>query len=154
MQRKLYKVTVSTDLMVVALNKREAEELAKKNAVNEIGNYGQSSSSIVKHLSDIPKDWKDVIPYAPETIAQETRKCVDIFTETNGEDIGSEDLEALVDIHKKSKPAVPVAPVIPDKSDEVVPETRPDPKSRELDWKETHSGRPLPPLRFNIPGGK
>jgi hypothetical protein len=151
MQRKLYKVKVETELMVMALNKREAEEIAKKNAVNEVSVYGQCNSSIIKHSSDIPKDWKDIIPYGTETATQETRKCIEIFADIHGEDMGAEDLDELVEIQKKSKHSVP--PVDKQKN-EVVPETRPDPKPRELGWTETHSGRPLPHLRFNIPGGK
>jgi len=151
MKRRLYKVKVETELIVMAINTREAEEIAKKNAVNEVGVYGECSASIVKHPSNIPQNWKEVIPYATDT-AKETRKCSEIFLDTHGEDVGSEDLDELVDIHKKSKPAV--IPIDINPQDEVKPETRPDPKPRDLNWCETKSGRPLPPLRFNIPKGK
>jgi hypothetical protein len=145
--RKLYKVKVETELMVMALNKREAEEVAKAHVVNEISAYGESSASLVTSFSDIPLNWKRVIPYSIDTINQESRICSEIFADTNGEDMGSEDLEELIEIHKQSKPPVKIND---NSNDDIVPETRPDPKSRELDWRETTSGRPLPPLKFKI----
>ena len=150
--RKLYKVTVATDLMVMAVNKKEAEEIAKKKAVNEISVYGEASAKLVKHFSEIPQNWKAIIPYAPDTAAQESRKCEEVFANDIGEDVGDEDLEELVKIQVKAKEAKPL--VETKSKDEVVPATRTDPTSRELDWTETKSGRPLPPLRFNIPGGR
>jgi hypothetical protein len=152
MQRKLYKVKVSTDLMVMAQNKREAEEVAKKNAVNEIQVYGDATVSVVKHLSDIPQNWKSVIPYTPEMVAQETRSCMNIFRDEHEDDIVYEDLDEIVKIQKNSKPMIEIND--DNKKDEVMPETRPDPEPRELDWTETISGRPLPPLKFNIPEKK
>lgn len=151
MERRLYRVKVETELMVMAINKREAEEVAKKNVVNEISIYGEYSSNIVKSISDIPQNWKDVIPYSSETIIQEKRKCADIFVDDYGADDGSEDLEELVKIQKKSKASILLDH---NRENEVVPETRPDPTPRELDWRETKSGRPMPPLRFNIPEKK
>lgn len=154
--RKLYKVTVATDIMVMGFNKKEAEEIAKTKAINEISIYGEAEGKLIKHFADIPQNWKDVIPYAPDTAAQEERKCVEIFAEDIGEDVGAEDLEELVKLQAKAKQAKQVKPPKPSKEekaeDEIRPETRPDPVSRELDWTETTSGRPLPPLRFNIPG--
>jgi len=147
MSRHLYKVKVETDIMVMALDKREAEEIAKKNAPNEVGEYGQFSSSIVKAISDVPYDWRDIIPYGPDSVTQETRKCKDLIGHLK-EQNGNEDLEELVRIQKNSKKDVRTTK---EQVDEVLPPTRPDPKPRELDWSETKSGRPLPHLKFNIP---
>jgi len=145
MSRRLYKVKVETELMVMGINKREAEEVAKKNAPKEVGEYGQYSSVVVKNTSDISPDWRDIIPYGPDSVTQETRKCKDLVGSLEKQD-ENEDLEELVRIQKNSK-----KDVIEKQVDEVLPPTRPDPKPRELGWNETHSGRPLPHLKFDIP---
>ena len=137
MSNKLYKVKIETDIMVFANSEFDAIEIAKKNAVNEVGVYGKGSAQSIKKPSDIPEDWKSVIPYSKDG-THETRKCIDIASkETNDEDI-----EEII----KIKNTAIVTPNIP--TEEIKPETRPDPKPKELDWHETKSGRTMPSLRF------
>ena len=55
-------------------------------------------------------------------------------------ELPQEDIEEIMKIKSGSKTEIP--PI------EIKPETRPDPKPKELDWHETKSGRPLQQLRF------
>ena len=137
----LYRVKIETDLMVVASSADEAITIGLSYAPNEIAVYGKGSSSVVNHISEIPNDWKSVIPYS--NVPKETKKCFEIvssiYTESKKE-LASEDLQEIIKIKENSKPISP----------EVVPESRPDPKPKELPWSETKSGRPMPHLRFKI----
>jgi len=150
-ERKLYNVTVKTDLMVMATSSKEAETIAKKKAVNEVEYYGKCSSRMIRDIGELSKEWKDNVPYAAE-LNPEFRKCSEIIEE-DIKSVGDEDLEDIVEIQKKSKSSkLPVENI--KEEEEIMPETRPDPKPRDLKWCETKSGNPLPSLRFNIPGRK
>jgi len=139
---KLYRVKVETDLMVVADNESSAVEIAKKNASSEIPVYGKGTAFAVRGISDVPEDWKSIIPYSPDS--QESRRCFEIVkdAEMPKKDHAENDLDAIMKVAEGIRSSV-VEPAI-----EVRPETRPDPKPKELDWHETKSGRPLKPLRF------
>jgi len=146
MDRKLYSVKVVTELMVLAKDVNEANKVAKLNAPKEVEVYGETEAKVVNYLSDIPKDWKEVMPYVPEGAVQETKKCSEIVglvkESKKNEDI---DVQEIVRIQKgkvesKGKSV-----------EEVMPETRADPKPKELDWRETTSGRSMPHLKFKIP---
>lgn len=144
---KLYKVKIETDIMVMAGNEFDAVEIAKKNAQSEVGIYGKGIAHIIRSVSDIPDDWKSVIPYSQEGI-QETRKCFEIVggfynEQKEQKELPQEDIEEIMKIKKNAKNISVSQPAI-----EIKPETRPDPKPKELDWHETKSGRPMPSLRF------
>jgi hypothetical protein len=137
----LYNVKVEIDMLVLANNDKEAIEVAKKNAPNEISIYGQGKASQVKEISDVPEDWKSVIPYSMEGV-QETRKCYEFFnnTTTVKKELEKDEIEQIIRIKEGSHGKSIV--------EEIKPENKIDPKPRELDWHDTKSGRPLPKLRF------
>lgn len=144
MTEKLYKVKIETDLMVVAQNENDAINIAKKNAPNEVAAYGRGSAKVANGISDIPDDWKSVIPYSAEG-RMETRKCFEMVSEalvSERKELPRDEVEEIIKIKDGSK-GQSVA-----KRAEIMPETRPDPKPRELDWHDTKSGRPLPKMRF------
>jgi hypothetical protein len=126
--------------MAIGKDNTDAIEIAKKNSPNEILIYGKGTAYPVKELSDVPEDWKSVIPYSEE--GRETRRCFEIV---NGEseikkDILKNDLEVLIKVKEETKISII--------DNEIKPETRPDPKPKELNWHETKSGRPMKTLRF------
>ena len=73
----LYKVKIETEIMVVANNDNLAIITAKKNVINEIELYGKGVATVIKSISEIPEDWKNIIPYSSDGIL-ETRKCCEI----------------------------------------------------------------------------
>jgi len=136
----LYRVHIETDLMVIGKNDSDAIEIAKKNSPNEILVYGRGTAYPVKELSDIPEDWKSVIPYSED--GREIRRCFELAkgeTEIK-KDILKNDLDVLIKVKEETKSSAT--------NNEIKPETRPDPKPKELDWHETKSGRPMKALRF------
>lgn len=146
MTDKLYKVKVETELMVMAKDEKTATDIAKKNAPNEISIYGKGSAQIVKSISDIPEDWKSVIPYTEEGM-QETRKCYQIIPSSlprDKKELENEEIDTIIRI----KESVQGSKAVKVEKSEINPETRPDPKPKELDWHDTKSGRPLPKMRF------
>lgn len=144
MSKKLYKVKVETDIMVMADNDSSAIKIAKKNASSEIGIYGRGMAYVIHKSSEIPDDWMSVIPYYQEG-SQETRKCFEIVSSISDNEIKElpkDDVDEIIKIKNSAKKSVV------QQSIEIKPETRPDPKPKELDWHETKSGRPMPSLRF------
>ena len=137
----LYRVKVETELMVMASGQDEAIRIGLIAAPSEITVYGKGSASLINHISEIPVDWKGMIPYSKE--AKETKKCYEIISTLHTEskkELAEEDIKEIIRIKENSKPVV----------SEVITESRPKPKSKEIPWNETKSGRPLPHLRFNI----
>lgn len=137
---KLYRVKIETDIMVVADSETSAFEIAKKNAPSEVSLYGKGSAQVVRRLSEIPEDWKNIIPYSGDGLT--VKKCIDYLSEAinvEKKQLPQEDMDDLLKIQKESK-----ASGVP----EVVPETRSDPKPKELDWRETKSQKPIQHLRF------
>lgn len=138
---KLYKVKIETDLMVVAPSLEDAVAVGLSAAPSEVAVYGNGSAVPVNHISEIPEDWKSVIPYSKDT--KETKKCYEIISSIYAEskkEVAEEDIKEIIKIKENSKPG----------STNIVPESRPDPKPKELQWSETKSGRPLPHLRYKI----
>ena len=125
--------------MVVADSSKEAIEIAKKNAPNEIASYGKGVATIINRTSDIPSDWKGAIPYAGEGIS-ETKKCCELITKDIEVGLEEEEIKHIINIQEAKKDNVT--------DNSIKPETRPDPVPPKLDWHETKSGRPLPTLRF------
>jgi hypothetical protein len=138
----LYKVKIETDIMVVADNNASAVEIAKKNAPSEVSLYGKGTAYVVNSVNEIPDDWMSIIPYSKDG-AWETKKCFEIVSagKSNKKELPKDDIEEIIKIKSDSK-------MSPEVNLEVKPETRPDPKPKELDWHETKSGRPMPSLRF------
>ena len=139
MSKKLYRVQIETEIMVIANSNSEAIEIAKKNAPAEIPVYGKGSAFPVRDISEVPEDWKSVIPYSNES--NETRKCFEIASTMTKQESPKEDIDVLLKVKGESK-----QPTV--NSSEVTPETRPDPKPKELDWHDVKSGRPMKQLRF------
>lgn len=136
----LYKVIVETEIMVMANDVKEAVDVAKKNATNEIAIYGRGNATKISNISEIPNDWKSVIPYAPDGY-EETRKCFEIVSNKNNKEtkeLPEDEIKAIIDVKKDSGGK--------SMAEEIRPETRPDPKPKELNWHDTKSGRPI--LRF------
>jgi hypothetical protein len=101
----------------------------------------QFTKVVVNSVNEIPDDWMSIIPYSKEG-AQETKKCFEIVSgKSNKKELPKDDIEEIIKIKSDSK-------MSPEVNLEVKPETRPDPKPKELDWHETKSGRPMPSLRF------
>lgn len=63
--KKIYLVTISKDIMVVAKNQDEAEEIAESNIKDETGPYIHSLRQI-KTIEEIPKEYKHTIPWSEE----------------------------------------------------------------------------------------
>ena len=139
MSRNLYKVRVETELMVMANSAKEAVEIAKKNAPNEIVSYGKGNATIVSRTNDIPEDWKGVIPYTNEGVS-ESKKCFELVVEDTRAGLEDDEINHIIKIQETKKDSVV--------DNSIKPETRPDPIPPKLDWHETKSGRPLPTLRF------
>jgi hypothetical protein len=146
MTTNLYKIKVETELMVYADDINSATFIAKNNAPNEVAAYGKASPVIVTKLSEIPEDWKNIIPYTPQGIV-ETRKCQEIIPNAPSnqfvlrEGLSEEEINNIVKIQETKKDSIEVSPVKESKPKQPKP-------SPNLDWQETQSGRPLPPLRF------
>ena len=137
----LYKVKIETELIVVAKNSKEAINIAKKNAPNEVANYGKGVATVINKASEIPDDWKNVIPYALEG-AQEVKKCIELVpTQETKAGLEDDEINHIIKLQEAKKSIVEI-----DKS--IKPETRPDPVPPKLDWHESKSGRPLQKLRF------
>ena len=144
--KKLFKVKIDTEVMVMAKDSKEANAVGKQSIArtpDEIELYGKSTATIVKSISDIPDDWKYCIPFCPHGSVQETLKCCELVSKIQRDiEKGLDEKEVQEIIRIKSESKQP--------KEEVVPETRPDPKSKELGWNQTKSGRPNPFLRFKI----
>lgn len=141
----LYKVKIETDIMVISNDEYSAIEIAKNNASGEVGIYGRGSAHVIRSVSDIPEDWKSVIPYSREGTV-ESRKCFEIVSGTkdvNKKELPQEDIDEIMKIKENSKSSPVIQPAM-----EIKPPSRSDPKPKELDWHETKSGRPMPTLRF------
>ncbi len=138
---KLYKVKVETEIMVVADNEASAILVAKTNSADEVVNYGKCKATQVKQTNEIPDDWKSIIPYAPQGM-METKKCFELVDNTNVPKRGleKEEIDHIIKIQETKRDSVII--------NEIKPETRSDPKPKEMDWHDTKSGRPLPKLRF------
>lgn len=126
--------------MVVAKNAKEAVEIAKKNAPNEITNYGKGIALPINRINEIPDDWKSVIPYAAEG-AQEIKKCYELIAADDKNGLEAEEIANIIRIQETKKNDVEI-------DNSIKPETRPDPIPPNLDWHDTKSGRPLPRVRF------
>lgn len=138
----LYRVRVETEIMVVADTNKAAIEVAKANAADEITNYGKYTAIQVKKADEIPDDWRTVIPYAPQGMP-ESKKCSELVPNSGGnlkDELQKEEIEHIV----KSQSAKGTSK----DQIQVRPETRPDPKPKEMDWHDTKSGRPITKLRF------
>ena len=141
--KRLFKVKVETEIMVMADSPKEAVKTALLNAPNEIGVYGKGDATPINSVSDISEDWKTTIPYCQSGLTQESKKCYEIALEYQKnieKGLDEKDINEIVRIRNESKQS----------NKEVIADIRPDPKPKELNWQETRSGRPLPTLRFKL----
>ena len=108
----LYKVRIGIELMVVGKNEKEAIKIAKENAPEEIPEYGKGKAIGVTRFSDLPNDWKEVIPYS-NSKATEKRTCWQIMEQIK-DGIKKEELlkeEKTEQKPKKTKPKLSPKPV-------------------------------------------
>ena len=75
MSKKLYKVMVSTEIMVLAEDESLVRQIALKNAAEEVSQLGTTEITEVEVQADIPKSWKDVVPYPSDRLANNPQTC-------------------------------------------------------------------------------
>jgi len=149
----LFKVTVSTSIMVSAANKEQAESIAKSFASAEITNYCDVHSKIITVPNDIPEEWKNYIPYYPQNIVPNPHTCQQIIENTfksiipkdTKDDITVEDVENIIKIQGGIKGT------IEDKTERINAKSKIESiKDKTESWRENKSGRILPKLRFDF----
>ena len=115
MAEQLFKINISTDIMVYASNAKEAVLLAKQKATNEIeaANFAPSE---VKYTDEVPKDWLEYIPYSPSHIEQIDKKCKEIVVNRPVEIV--KPVEPVIEPEPKPEPNKPsISPMPPLKFD-------------------------------------
>ena len=144
--RKLYNVKIEVELCVFAQDSQEAIRVGKENAGSEAIEFGAAEAKLLNQVSDIPRTWTEAIPYYPAGASINNKTCKQIVMEKISErhdkvasKVVDNDVQHIMEI-QESIQRVP--------KEEVKPETRPDPIPPELEWKETETGKKLPPLRF------
>jgi hypothetical protein len=131
--KSLYRVKISTDIMVFANNDLDAINIAKLHAANEITNSCHTNPEYIRDHSDIPDDWVNLIPYSNDGTS---KTCSELLKDVIKRD--TEEISKIV-VENRSKP------VYNDKS-EVKKEPKP---SKELEWQTTKNNKNnQPPLRF------
>ena len=81
--KKLFRVKIETEVMVMAKDANEAQIVAKQSIAktpDEIESYAKTGAILVKSISDIPDDWKHCIPFCPIGSVQETLKCFELVS--------------------------------------------------------------------------
>lgn len=104
--KRLFKVKVETEIMVMAESSKEAIQTALKNASGEIGIYGKGDATPINSIIEIPEDWKGTIPYCPEGSQQETRKCYEVvsdFQKNSEKGLDDKDVQEIIRIKQQSK---------------------------------------------------
>lgn len=144
----LYKVKIETEIMVVANSDNSAILTAKKNASSEIEMYGKGSASVVKSISEIPEDWKNIIPYSADGLS-ESRKCSEIIPSpvipvirppSPNREMTKEEIDKIIEIKNSSNnQSINI---------EVKSEKKTKPIKQEMDWNENKSIPEKPALRF------
>jgi len=75
--KKLFKTTISVDILSTAESSSEAQKIAKANVVDEIEQLGKAISVEVKKVEDISEDWRDCIPFSnSQTLESKTCKAI------------------------------------------------------------------------------
>jgi len=150
MVKKLFKVKIETEVMVMAKDAKEAGLVAKQSIArtpDEIESYGKSTVTQVNSANDIPDDWKYCIPFCPVGAVQESMKCCELISKVQKDiEKGLDEKEVQEIIRIRSESKQPEPKIDPN----VIEGIRPDPKPKELGWNQTKSGRPNPFLRFKI----
>lgn len=75
MAHSLYRVKVSTEVMVLAESESEVREVALKNAAEEVAQLGTTEITEVAAQQDVPSSWSDVIPYPSPRLANNPKTC-------------------------------------------------------------------------------
>lgn len=137
MDKRLYKVNVEVELVVLAKDPKEAVEIAKNNAPNEIQNYGNGKATVIKNFSELSNDWLNCIPYSNGQIEISCKSILEDYF--NKDDI--EYIKEVIASRVKSNP-----------EEQTI--GRPNLKTpKELKWnesKESKVKKELPLLRLNI----
>jgi hypothetical protein len=137
MDKRLYKVNVEVELVVLANDITEAVEIAKDNASNEIQTYGKGKASVIKNFSELSNDWLNCIPYSNEPTEINCKGILEDYF--NKDDI--EYIKEVIASRVKSEP-----------NEQII--GRPNLKTpKELKWnesKESKVKKELPLLRLNI----
>lgn len=71
--KKLFKTTISIDMLSTAETASEAEKIAWANLQAELEENSNVVSVEMKNTKDIPEDWRDVVPFSNPP--QETKPC-------------------------------------------------------------------------------
>lgn len=123
MPDQLFKVNISTDIMVYAKDTKEAVILAQQKAVDEVG-AAEYNPIAVKYLDEIPVSWQKYIPYCPNGMKQIDQKCEELVS-----------VRSLVELPKNDVKPQPVS----------------EPISQAIKPVEAHPEKPMPSLKFHIP---
>ena len=75
MGNKLYKVKVSTELVVFAEDESLVRQIALRNAGEEVSQLGTTEITEVEAQTDIPSSWQDVVPYPSDTLINNPQTC-------------------------------------------------------------------------------
>lgn len=147
----LYKVKIETEIMVVANSDNSAILTAKKNASSEIEMYGKGIASVVKSISEIPEDWKNIIPYSADGLS-ESRKCSEIIPSiiipvipvirppSPNREMPKEEIDKIIEIKNSSNnQSINI---------EMKSEKKTKPIKQEMNWNENKSIPEKPALRF------
>lgn len=127
--KKLYKVKLSVEIMVVAENEIEAVSVAKSNCEEEIKTFGIALAFLTSDIHDIPQNWQDSIPYGAD------KKCYQILMEKNDKVVLPEDeMRDIIKIKDESK------------ENKVEIREKKEPKQKNLNWQE--NSQKTPKLRF------
>jgi len=77
---ELYNVRIERTIMVVAENENEAERLALIAESDEAGNVPDFINIVeVSSMIDIPKEWRDSLPYGECSVNGEELTCENFF---------------------------------------------------------------------------
>lgn len=77
----LFKVSVSTDMVIAAKSKEAAISTAKIYAADEISEKCEIDINEIKKKRDIPADWVDLYPYISNKCLDRQIKCHDLVAE-------------------------------------------------------------------------
>ena len=137
----LFKVVVSTELMVIAASEEEAIGAAVPVAAKEIEAYPNPSVVKVFREEDIPDPWPNSVPYraGKREITRETCRELVVFAENNHR---QEAKQQLMDMMENKE----------DNKDDAVPQPEEQVDSvKPVENVQPTVGRPMPPVKFERP---
>ena len=126
MENKLYKVTVSTEIMVMAKDKIEATSIAMFNVDNEIRESGEVFVDLIKNNLEVPDSWKECYPFCSTDVRQDERTCGQIAAELPKEAIKEPDKQLELKKKEPEPKAAEQAAEQVDRPQEKLPVKTPD----------------------------